>query len=174
MKLDLELNRSPKRPWVSWVILGIGVALATEMAISYDRLRTELDARVVKSASAGVKTKGQSTAKAMSDDPTLQAEIARAVAAMDDLAKPWETLFEALETIDFERVALLSIQPDATARTLTLTAEAKAYPDLLTYIARLKDKRVFSAVVLTSHELREDDPYRPYVFTTRAQWTIRQ
>lgn len=173
MRLDLDFKRKAIRAWVPWTLLALGLALAVEMSLSYRHLAAELAAQEDKrTAGKGWAHKEAKRASAAlpQDDQVLHAEIARAVAAMDDLARPWETLFEALETIELEHVALLSIQPDADNRVLTLTGEAKAYADLLTYVARLKDKRIFTSVVLASHELRESDPQRPYLFTTRADW----
>jgi len=170
MKLHLEFLHPQPAPWSRWALFVVGVALAAELGLSYMQLSREFTAITEKGTPAKVPGNHKGIVADPKETAALQAEIARAVAAMDDLARPWETLFEALESIDFDRVALLSVQPDADSRALTLTGEAKAYADLLTYVARLKDKRVFSSVMLTSHEVRDGDPFRPYLFTTRADW----
>lgn len=98
-------------------------------------------------------------------------QLARAASIIDELSLPWDRLFSAIEAASLDRVALLAVQPDRDRRRVTLTAEAKDYADVLTYVARLKARSdTLTDVVLVSHEVRGDHPQRPVLFSVSAGW----
>lgn len=96
---------------------------------------------------------------------------ARAVnEAIMQLNLPWRDLHEAVRAATPDSVALLALEPDAKRRTLRITAESRTSDDMLAYVARMQEQGWFSAVVLSRHEIAEQDPNRPLRFQLLAQW----
>ncbi|WP_157991440.1 hypothetical protein [Caldimonas tepidiphila] len=102
----------------------------------------------------------------------LQASLQQARGVVESLALPWAPLLDALEASGDLQVALLALEPDAHKRLLGIRGEARSYPALLAYLARLEQVPVLAGVHLTRHEVRQDDPQRPLVFTIAARWRV--
>lgn len=100
--------------------------------------------------------------------PEAQANaVNRAIAQLN---LPWRDVFDAIETATPESVALLTLDPDAKKRLLKATAEAKTSDAMIAYIEQLKQEPFFDLVVLTRHEVNEQDPNRPIRFQFDAHW----
>jgi len=91
-------------------------------------------------------------------------------AAVLQLNLPWRDLAGALSAATPDNVALLALDPDAKRRTVRISAEAKNSDDMLAYVARLQAEEWFSSVVLTRHEVMQQDPNRPLRFQISATW----
>lgn len=91
-------------------------------------------------------------------------------AAITKLNLPWSELFLALESSKPNNVALLSLQPEGKNRTLLVEAEAKTPEHMLAFVKRLRAEPMFEDAFLTRHELREQDPNRPYRFAVELRW----
>ncbi|MDB5991302.1 MAG: hypothetical protein JWQ10_2705 [Herbaspirillum sp.] len=83
---------------------------------------------------------------------------------------PWRDVFQAIESATPASVALLELSPDAKRHAIKGTAEAKNGDDMLNYIARIGSQPFFDSVVLTRHEINEQDPNRPLRFQFLAVW----
>ncbi len=83
---------------------------------------------------------------------------------------PWRDVFQAIESATPASVALLELSPDAKRHAIKGTAEAKNGDDMLNYIARIGNQPFFDSVVLTRHEINEQDPNRPLRFQFLAEW----
>lgn len=94
-------------------------------------------------------------------------------AAILQLNLPWRELQDAVLAATPRTVALLAMEPDPRKRTLKITAEAKSSDDMVDYVAALKEQDSFSGVVLTRHEINEQDPNRPLRFQLEATWLAR-
>ena len=92
-------------------------------------------------------------------------------AAVMQLNLPWRDLAEAVAAATPASVALLALEPDAKRRQLRITAEAKSSDDMLAYVGRMQAEEGFSSVVLTRHEVMEQDPNRPLRFQISAEWS---
>lgn len=93
--------------------------------------------------------------------------------AIMQLNLPWRDLAEAVRDATPASVALLALDPDAKRRTLRITAEARTSDDMLAYVTQMQAVGLFSSVVLTRHEVMEQDPNRPLRFQISAQWELR-
>lgn len=91
--------------------------------------------------------------------------------AIVQLNLPWRDLFDAVEVATPNSIALLSLEPDAKRRLIKGKAEAKSSDDMIAYIENLKRQDFFAEVVLTRHEINEQDPNRPLRFEFEALWT---
>jgi Tfp pilus assembly protein PilN len=90
--------------------------------------------------------------------------------AVAQLNLPWRDMFDALEAATPASIALLSIEPDAKKHLLRATAEAKNSDDMIGYVEELKKQSFFSSVLLTRHEINEQDPNKPIRFQFEAEW----
>lgn len=90
--------------------------------------------------------------------------------AIAQLNLPWRDLFDAMEAATPKSIALLELQPDARRNVVKGVAEAKSSDDMIAYVEQLKKQELFTAVVLTHHEVNEQDPNKPLRFRFEAQW----
>ncbi|NRR31582.1 hypothetical protein HSX11_15505 [Oxalobacteraceae bacterium] len=93
--------------------------------------------------------------------------------AIAQLNLPWRDLQEALLAATPPTVALLTLEPDAHKQVLRLNAETRNSDDMIAYIEQLKQQELFSGVLLTRHEINEQDPNRPLRFQVEAHWVAR-
>jgi Tfp pilus assembly protein PilN len=102
----------------------------------------------------------------------LKPELKRANEIVQQLALPWDALFNAIEVFDPNQVALLRIETDISKRSLTITAEAKSFNGMLGYVRSLGKQAGLTDVYLISHQLLVEDELRPVRFSISANWTI--
>ena len=100
------------------------------------------------------------------------AEIEYARAIVAQLSTPWNPLLNALERINMQNVALLSVEPNRKKQQLVITGQAKNMESTLSYIKRLEEIDGLSQVYLLKHQIDQSDPNKPVGFTILAQWTI--
>ena len=163
------LHRTPRN---AWALVPAALALVLSVVSGGMKVRNELD------AIEGLRTQAQvQTAQAQARAP--QAAPARAVpeaqanavnAAVLQLNLPWRGLHDAIQAATPADIALLALEPDAKKNSVRITAEAKSSDDMIAYVARLQDVDWFNAVLLTRHEINEQDPNRPIRFQIDAQW----
>jgi Tfp pilus assembly protein PilN len=94
--------------------------------------------------------------------------------AVMQLNLPWRDLHEAIEQGTPATVALLSLDPDPTARTLRIVAEARSTDAMLGFVEMLKQQPFFTSAVLVKHEVNEQDPNHALRFQVDVQWTSRR
>jgi hypothetical protein len=107
--------------------------------------------------------------KVLRPDP---AELARARLARQtsrQLAAGWADLMAALEATP-KNVALLSIEPSAAKRSLSLTAEAADMFEMVNYLRALQDDQRLFNVTLVSHQVLLQAAGTPVRFQLRANW----
>ena len=101
----------------------------------------------------------------------LDEEVKSAEAVLRQLALPWSTIIETIESATTDDVALLQMQPDAQQRQLRLAAEARNQEAMLEYLRRLAAAKALADVHVVSHQIQMEDPQRPIQFTVQAQLT---
>lgn len=82
---------------------------------------------------------------------------------------PWAELLAALEATPAS-VALLSVEPSAAKRSVSVTAEAATPEQMLAYLRALQADSRLSQVMLVSHELQAQAPGTPLRFQLEAHW----
>lgn len=97
-----------------------------------------------------------------------RSKVVRQVA--QHLVTPWADLLDTLESARIESVALLSVEPSVSKRSVRLTAEARNWQDMLTYVGTLQRDPRLSSVVLVSHEVQLKSPGTPVRFQIQAGW----
>jgi len=173
LTLDFKRDTSLRRSAGAWLLLSgacAGIAVAMAFAAQEKALLH------VKQQTAELRKEPASPAEQENtiDRTQLAAEIKRANGIIRQLNLPWDRLFLAMESAASDRVALLSIQPDARKRTIRISGEAKNLEAMLDYLARLRSQEILSQVVLASHEIKAQDPDKPVRFSLSAKWaTVR-
>jgi len=86
---------------------------------------------------------------------------------------PWRDLQDAVAAATPHTVALLALEPDEKKHLLKLSAETRSSDDMIAYIEALKEQEFFSDVLLTKHEISEQDPNKAIRFHLEATWVAR-
>lgn len=98
-------------------------------------------------------------------------EIAAVKSVMVELSLPWESLFEALESLNIPDVQPVAIEPNPRQGKLRLTAEASDISSMLLYVERMAMQPVFRDVLLLSHE-QTVNSMMPIRFVVEAAWKL--
>ncbi len=85
------------------------------------------------------------------------------------LAAPWSDLLTSLEVAP-ANVALLSVEPSASKRSIALTAEAAGPAEMLNYLQALQSDKHLTNVALMTHQVQLQAPGKPLRFKLRASW----
>ncbi len=164
-RLELDFVKRA-RLWPLWLLLAIAVLFAIDVTRGYLDLRQRLAVgeRPVEAEPA----RPAPDAESLPEPVKRELEAARRV--LQELSLPWGALFHSVEGAVGEDVALLSVEPDASRGQVRITGEARDYLSVLTLMARLEEDQTLTRVHLISHEIREDDPHRPYYFALIGRW----
>lgn len=161
-RLELDFVRRSRSPWAGRALLAAAVAFAGDVAWSYYHVRSSLQA-------------GEALAAARPAPPAVvpnatPEELAQVRDTVARLSLPWEKLFGAIESAANDKVAVLSVQPDAKAGTVVISGDSKDYLAALSYVASLGQSEALWQVQLVRHEVKPDDPRRAVAFTVNAHW----
>ncbi len=172
--LALDFERAPGRspPWGT-ILLAVGAVLATWVALEYGSVSDELARWEGKLSDTRRLAKRALPSFAVEAAPSteLAQELKAANAVLDRLALPWDQLFAQVEGSVIPDIALLGIQPDPRSRLVNIQGEARDLTALLTFLARLEAAPALADVHLKRHEIRQNDPNRPFAFVIQARWT---
>jgi hypothetical protein len=164
-RLELDFVKRA-RLWPLWLLLAIAVLFAFDIARGYIDLRQRL---AVGERPVEVEAPPpQADAESLPEPVKRELDAARRV--LHELSLPWGELFHSVEGAVGEDVAMLSVEPDAGRGQVRITGEARDYLAVLTLMARLEEAGTLTRVHLVSHEIREDDPHRPYYFALIGRW----
>lgn len=110
-------------------------------------------------------------------DPSTSTAARQVASAMKEanevllqLALPWDDLFTAVETSDDDKIALLSIDPDAQKRLVKISGEARSLDCMLNYVRLLQESGLLTEVNLNNHQINQQDPEKPIRFSLVAAW----
>lgn len=153
---------------VAGVLLCASAALGGWHVMELRRAR-ELAVRQVEERQAAQRAKPVAVAAVAI--PEAQATFVNG--AVMQLNLPWRDLQDAVAGATPPTVALLALEPDPRKRVLKLTAETKSSDDMIAYVEQLKEQELFSGVLLTRHEINEQDSNHPLRFQLEAHWVAR-
>lgn len=155
----------------AWAGAGVALVLAAGAGYSYWHYGEDRRAFEAQLAAARAKQALARPVKVAAAAPAVSpAEAAAVNAVVMQLNLPWRDLRDAVRAATPHGVALLALEPDAKKQALRLTAEARTSEDMVGYVERLKQQPLFEAVVLSRHEINDQDPNRPIRFQVDAQW----
>ncbi|MGQ9860598.1 MAG: PilN domain-containing protein [Thiobacillaceae bacterium] len=166
--LGLDFARPrPRAPWWAWLLLALGLGAGLWMGQLYRQAGREM--AVAQERLQGLRAP-KAIARVQRRDPALAAERAARAEARRALDMPWGELLSTLQRTRPRAVALLGLEADARRGTLTLTAEARDYTDMIEYYAQLQSTPGLANVTLVQHGLQEDGNARPVRFVLRGRW----
>lgn len=90
--------------------------------------------------------------------------------AIRQLNLPWKNLLATVEEAARDRVALLSLEPEASQRLLRLSGEARNADEMIDFVERVGKTGFLSQATLLRHEINESDRNRPFRFVVEAKW----
>ncbi|UVW29954.1 PilN domain-containing protein [Massilia sp. H6] len=167
--LHRTLFRTPGRIAFLAVAFGCLLLVAATHWSAYREQREQLDALHAALAARSLAARPHQVSER--SKPALpEAQVQAVNNAIMQLNLPWRDLVEAVRAATPPDVALLALEPDARQRSLRITAETRTSDDMLAYVARMQEQGWFASVVLTRHEIAEEDPNRPLRFQLSAQW----
>ncbi len=169
-----SILRTPRHVWA---VVGGLMAIAGELGLAHFELqKNEWEVALLRAQSqARVATQARAQAAPVAvRAPVPEAQANAVNAAVLQLNLPWRALHDAVQAGTPASIALLALEPDARRSTVRITAEAKTSEDMIAYVEQLQKDEWFSAVVLTRHEINEQDPNRPIRFQLDARWRPAQ
>lgn len=162
----VEIDFVRRRPvWIVWVLIAVVLLIAFDMGRSYFSARRSL---AMGDRPPEVQRRGSSNEENVSAQTQRELDLARRV--LVELSLPWDALFRSVEMAAGKNVALLSIEPDVGRGQVRITGEARDYVSALNFLVRLEEGRTLERVHLLNHELREEDPDRPYRIALVGHW----
>ena len=165
-RLELDYCRASAATGIGRYALLATLLIAAHVGTQYWSLRQDIALLEARLSATSAKRSSGSVGTQTID----AAEYSSARETIRQLSTPWGSLFRALERARSDQIALLSIQPNAENRTLTVTGEAKDYLATLTYLARLDGEEPLKRVHLLHHETRRENTFRAVAFTISAGW----
>ena len=152
-------------------LAGVLTALSITMAFRSTRLDlATAEANMGHLTHQAERHKGLSSSARSS--PELQHEAQLANDILMQLALPWESMFNTLESSNTDQIALLAIQPDTGKHSIKVNGEAKDFSALLNYIQQLEQDKTMSDVALLNHEINQQAPEKPVRFALTANWRL--
>lgn len=163
-------------PQVDLAVLFIGLLILVGVLLQFRYITEEVNywnnrvERLEKQQQQKAAPRTRSTARIREFSQEIRKEIAQANGILDQINLPWETLFDSIESAATEQIALLSLQPNVSSRTLRISGEAKNMSELLDFIEALEREAVFENVHLLNYKIKQDNPHRPIIFLLTAAW----
>lgn len=175
-RLQLEFAPNARRvPWLGGAML---VASVVVLALGAAQLATAVASNARQADTlAALEARQEVATGAARTLPPEPGEVARTRAVRrvtQNLATPWADLLESLESAPAQSVAILSIEPSVSKRSVRLTAEARNSQEMLNYLSALQRDTRLSAVVLVSHLVQVQSPGSPVRFQINANWGAPQ
>lgn len=170
LQLDFERPRRPSRI-LQTGLLAIALSFAGDVGWNYMQTRDEVQGlRERLSTRPAQGATGDRALIRVAAQPVSDEEYAFARETIARLSTPWNALFQALERARIDSVAIVAVEPDPAARTISIRGEAKDYLAALSFVANLREQPALQRVHLVRHESSTSDPRLPVQFVVNASW----
>lgn len=170
-RLDLDFHAARPSRAAGWLLLAAAIAFTADLGISY--VSTYRSAARSEAELAAIEQPARA-ARAARAEKVKPEEMAAAREAIEQLALPWNALFQALETTASRDVALLSIEPDPQSGKVTISGETRDLKGALDYVAKLEGSPMLNDAHLVKHEVRAHEAQKMVVFVAAATWKAAQ
>jgi hypothetical protein len=164
--LQLDFIQPVRRPrWFGLLLLALALGVAAQLGTRWQDAREALQRM---QASDSMLNSDRPRAKPVPAE-RLDDHVKAAEAVVRNLTLPWASLIETLEGTSNEDVAVLQIQPDAQQRLLRVTGEARNQNAMWQYVNSLATTRDLADVHLLNHQIMQEDPQKPLLFSLQAR-----
>lgn len=171
VRLDYVSPHSFYKHSGSMMLLCLALALSIYLAYRHAEVSEKLEALRAQLEKSERKKAGINHQKdTLAITPALRTEVEQGNRVIRQIGLPWDELFEAIESIPHDYVAVLSIQPDAEGGSVTIAAEAESAADIVEYIEAINESGVLKDAHLMNHQIKTQDPQKPVGFTVMATW----
>lgn len=171
-RLELDFI-PPRRGPLHWLPLLLGAAVLLG-SLAWQQQIAEQNSRLEQQIHKGEQQLGLRARDSVALTPAQSREQAQKLAQMrhlsQQLQRPWERLFNLLERLREDDIALLSLAPDARKGQLRISAEARDLEAMLAFHKRLEASDELHDVSLLNHEILVKQPEKPVLFNLSAQW----
>lgn len=178
-KLDLEFIKTnpfalSSYSWLSFIILLVGIVLATYSWQQYQAKYTELanvsnQLSQLDTQSQPKKMSLNTAPVAISTEKKLQIQTIVTV-----LVLPWNQLLQAIERADNKDIALLNLVPNTKNQQVILSGEGKDLQTVLSYVNQLQTQPMLEKVYLQKYTIDISNISKPVKFTIFTQWRITE
>ena len=168
--------REQSAPQLDFALLLVGLLIIVAVYFQFRHQAEEINfwsnrvERMEKQQQQKTSPRTRTTSRIREFSQEIQKEIVQANAILDQLNLPWEMLFDSIEHAATEDIALLSLQPNFSNRSLRLSGEAKSMAELLDFVEALERELVFENVHLLNYKIKQENPQRPIIFLLNAEW----
>lgn len=167
----LDLDFHPQRhPALGIGFLVAGALLALVALIDYSGAADQAGHWRSELARLEQAPRSAQAARRPADEAAAQQAEQAAAAVNQDIKRPWEGLFSAIEAARGDDIALLSLNPDPAHGSVRISGEARRREAILAYMEKLGQSRGLANVVLIEDQLQQQDPEKPFRFTLSADW----
>ena len=169
-------DRGQTVPRIDFSVLLIGLLLLAGVFLQFRQVTEEANfwthrvERLEKQQQQKAAPRTRATPRIKEVGQEIRKEIIQANAILDQINLPWEALFDAIEQAATEEIALLSLQPNVSSRTVRIGGEARSMSELLDFVEALERESVVERVHLLNYKIKQDNPHRPVVFLLTAAW----
>jgi len=171
---DLALDFQPRRPGLlPLILLLVGAVLCADAWLEASQQNAQLADLQARQELAKRRADRLTRAsrEAAQREAALPAEQGKALQqAVAAIGIDWEGLYQQIDRATPEDVSLLGITPNAAAKSLQISGEARNLQAALGFVDTLRQPPL-SQVSLLSHKIKADDPQRPVSFEIAATWT---
>lgn len=147
-----------------FALLAVGAVALAAALWAYGSARADRDA-----LQAALQRRPASGSSRSAASQARGPESMRAEGVLASLGLPWAALFDALEATAGQGVVLTGLQPEAEARRVRITGQARRFDDIADYAGRLQGTGILANVQLVAHETRDQRTQ----FTLQADWGAR-
>lgn len=167
LRIDLGPSANRPRRRAAWLLVAAGLAANAWLLAQGHPLWQQLARLRDEQRVAAARHAAAQEPRAEAGASPLEHAAAQADAR---LRTPWGDLFAGIESAADPQVVLLSLEPDAPARSVRIQAQAQDLPALLAYVSRLGELPALASVLLEAHQTQAQHPRRPVDGVIVARW----
>jgi Tfp pilus assembly protein PilN len=100
----------------------------------------------------------------------IRKKIKKANMILGHINFPWENLFDSIENAVSEDIALLSLLPNVSKRSLRISGEARNMSELLAFVKALERESIFVNTHLLNYKIKKNSSQQPILFQVTTSW----
>jgi len=164
VKSNLDYSR------LGLVFLATGIAMLTTVYLQYQKVNEQINTLVVQSEKLSHKKPVKNTRSNANLTDGIKRQFVLQNQIQQNLTIPWPALLQALEDTKSDTIRLSDINPNVTARTLSIAGQAPHLEDVLAYVKVLSQQANLSNASLRDHQVIKTEANANVKFEIEATW----